>query len=287
MVNSPTTCDCSDYSQLTAVTGLQSISTASASLAAPASGATPIVTAGAKGMIVKSITIKATQPTTNGMVRIFVSDGLGNFSLYKEVPVPVNPVFAATPTPPLVLPMFEMKLEGGLKLAPGFQIFAATQNAESFNVIVEGLDWNYPVYTAPEVPPCCSLINNTANTGIGTVNVANSSLKGGGAIVDLLTASPTAKGTTINNVVIKATQSTHPGMVRLFITPDGGTTYFLYKEILIPETTQSSNMPAFKQIVNCDFCMQHSGGNPFMLSASTEVGEGFALTVEGTDWNYA
>ncbi|MBC7555142.1 MAG: hypothetical protein H7257_14330, partial [Taibaiella sp.] len=112
--------------------------------------------------------------------------------------------------------------------------------------------------------------------------VANTSLTGSGSITNILTSSPLLNdGTNISNLVIKALQSTNPGMVRLFITD--GVTKYLYKEIMIPETLQSSNNPSFKQIVPINFSLKPG----YVIAASTEIAEAFAVTAEGLDWNYA
>ena len=87
---------------------------------------------GASGTFIRSITIKATGNTTLGMVRIFINDGSTNY-LYREVMVPANnqtgvvQAFTATITEPFTL-------------NSGYAIKAATQNAESFNVIANGMD---------------------------------------------------------------------------------------------------------------------------------------------------
>ena len=282
MVNSPNTCDCNDYSHQSANTGLLNIATGSQSLSDPTgSGNVPVLTAsgGKNGAIIKSIIIKATQPTTTGMIRLFIYDGT-TYALYKEVPVPINPVLAATPTPPIVLPMFEMMLEGGFELKPGNSLWASCSNSESCNIIAQGVEWVYPtIAPIASTPACCTYLNKTATNGVGVVKTANPNLDGTGS-VNIFTAAGT-NGTIIKNIVIKAQQSTHPGMVRLFIN-DGSGNYYLFKEIQIPETTQSNSMPSFKQVVPVDFFL-HSG---LIISASTEVGEGFAITVEATDIKY-
>ncbi|MBC7554653.1 MAG: hypothetical protein H7257_11810 [Taibaiella sp.] len=271
-------CECNDYSQLTANTGLANINTAHPLL--DGTGSTKVFTAGGKGAIIKSVTIKATQPTTKGMVRLFIGNAAGSaFALYKEVPIPTNPALTNTPTPVIVLPSFEITLEGGFKLSAGMCLYASTQNEQSFNIITEGLNWDYPT---PKPSNCCNYLNSTAKTGIGTISVANASLTGSGSITNILTSSPLLNnGTNIANVVIKALQSTNPGMVRLFITD--GTTKYLYKEIMIPETLQSSNNPSFKQIVPINFSLKAG----YVIAASTEIAEAFAVTAEGLDWNYA
>jgi hypothetical protein len=103
-------CGCNDYSLLTANTGIAQVDTANAFVNGNGTIAT-VLTAAAKGTIVRSVIIKAIQPVTMGMVRLFVQ-GSGETSLYKEIPVTVTPALNATPTPAPILPMFEVDLDG-------------------------------------------------------------------------------------------------------------------------------------------------------------------------------
>lgn len=266
-----------DYSLLTPNTGMVTITSASSSLAG--TGSVAVLTGAANGTIIKSVTIKATMATTTGMVRLFIGTGDGvTKSLFKEVPIPANPVLAATPTPAPILPMFEITLDGGFELKSGYKLFASGSNGQTFNIIAEGVNWAYPA-TLP--PACCNFIQKTANTGVKTISTANTALDGNGA-VNVLQASPApVNGTLLKNVTIKALQSTHEGMVRLFLSADG-ITYFLLKEIQVPETTQSSVEPSFKMVVPLDFALQRS----YFIAATTQLAESFAITVEGEDWVY-
>ncbi len=268
--------DSQDYSLLTANTGMATITTANSSLAG--ASATAVLTGASNGTIIKSVTIKAVQPTVTGMVRLFIGTGDGvTKSLYKEIPIPANPVLAATPTPTLVLPMFEITLDGGFELKSGYKLYASTDTTQSFNIIAEGLNYTYPV-TLPA--SCCNFLQKTANTGLKTISTANVELNGSGA-VNVLQAAALMNGTTLKNVTIKALQSTHAGMIRLFLSADG-VTYFLYKELMVPETTQSSNEPSFKTVLQLDFDLQKS----YYIAATTQLGESFAITIEGVDWKY-
>jgi hypothetical protein len=274
-------CANNDFSLLSANTGIATISVANQSLIGD--DAVEIITGAGNGTIIKSVTIKAITPTTTGMVRLFIGTGDGSSkSLYKEIPIPTNPVLQATPTPALILPMFETVLEGGFKLKSGYKLYASTQNAEKFNIIAEGVNWNYADVPVPPAHPlpCCTYLRETANTGLGIVNTANSKLEGGGAVVPIFEADSTTNGSSIMNITIKALQSTHLGMIRLFI--NDGVNNYLYKEILIPETTQSSNMPAFKHVIESGLKLQAG----YKIVASTEISEPFALTVEAADWIY-
>jgi hypothetical protein len=93
-----------------------------------------VVTAGASGTRIDGITITATGTSTAGMIRLFVSDGT-NIRLWTEVPV-----LAVTPS--ATLAAFSVQLTSNnapalfpLTLKTGFSLRAATNNAETFNVI--------------------------------------------------------------------------------------------------------------------------------------------------------
>ena len=99
-----------------------------------------ILTAGASGSRIDAINIKATGTTTAGMIRLFIHDGT-NARLLTEVPVMVL-------TPSGTLPSWEAQLNTNtmtqvlpLVLPTGYSLRAATNNAETFNVIALGGDF--------------------------------------------------------------------------------------------------------------------------------------------------
>lgn len=89
-----------------------------------------IFTAGASGSRIDDITIIATGTTTAGMVRLFLHDGT-NARLWAEVPVS-----AATPSG-TVQAFAASLLNQSLILPSGWSLRASTNNAETFNVIVD------------------------------------------------------------------------------------------------------------------------------------------------------
>jgi hypothetical protein len=89
-----------------------------------------IFTAGASGSRVDDIVITATGTTTAGMVRLFVHDGT-NARLWQEVQVN-----AATPSG--TVPAFTATLLNQALILPnGWSLRASTNNAETFNVLVD------------------------------------------------------------------------------------------------------------------------------------------------------
>jgi len=122
----------------------------------------------------------------------------------------------------------------------------------------------------------------TANTGFATINRPNTSLTGSGTlsydIWDILLAA--SNGTFIKTVTIKSQGKTVQGMIRLFIY--NGTYTRLFKEIEIPDITQTATAPAFEITIPINFTLQ-SGWN---LRATSDQSGTFNIIVEGQNWAY-
>ena len=94
-------------------------------------------TAGASGGYVRTIRIKATGNTDAGMVRIFHYDGA--YYLWREIQV-------VAITPDRTTPSFESELNFVNDNSTGWQVGAAdtirfaTEQAQEFDIIVEGMD---------------------------------------------------------------------------------------------------------------------------------------------------
>ncbi|MBL7766174.1 MAG: hypothetical protein JNJ58_08785 [Chitinophagaceae bacterium] len=263
-----TTFNYTDYSQLTANTGIVKISAANTNLDGTGTTYT-LITGAANGTLVNRVKIKAIATTTQGMVRFFLKLS-GNIQLLQEVPIP-----ACVPT--AVEPAFECFTDLGITLAAGNSIIVSTEKAESFNVFAEGLDWEYPATAA-----CCDHMNRVANNGFDKVTTANANLNGTGAIVRILTAGD--NGTALENIHVKAQGNNSQGMIRLFISPDAGTTYYLYSEIQIPANRQTAIVPStINFTMPFDFLLQSS----YRIGASTEVTETFSIIIDGLNWKYA
>jgi len=281
--NNTDNCGCTDYAQYTAHTTIGQVYVANNYL--DGSGTVQsLITGAANGTTVKSITIKATMPVTTGMIRFFVGSGSGIFSLYREVPIATTPMLASTPTPPLIMQTFEIALEGGLKLENNYTLYASTQNGEIFNIIVEGMDW---AYNGTLPPGCCSFKQETAVTGFGNASVANTALDGSGIITPIFAAPTTGNpnGSLVKAITIKAQQSTNLGLIRFFISPAPiGPVYewSLLREVCVPQTTQSGFEPSFKMVVDANLNITPG----YCIGASTQVGQGFAFTVDGVSWLY-
>ncbi len=123
--------------------GSGTVSTANSNLDGATGTYSTIYTAasggGESGSVISSITIKAQQTTSPGMVRLFILDtsGLNPGVLFSEVEIPAV-------TQAATLQTFTCQaLRGSLCIPPGYSIMASTQIAETFSVIIEGSDWKY------------------------------------------------------------------------------------------------------------------------------------------------
>lgn len=256
--------------QYTANTGKVLISTANSNLDGTGTLGT-VLTAASNGTLIKAITVKAQVNTTEGMVRLFLFDGT-NTRLIQEISIPTVTKSATTPA-------FEYKWDCSIPLKSGWILKASTQNSESFNIIAEGLDWAY--YGASVRPEST---NFTANTGSALISTANSNLDGTGTLGTILTAGASGsgwKGTRVEKISIKALGNVTKGMIRIFIS--GGGTINLLTEIPVPLLTRSSTEPSFSYMTNLGGLQLQAD---YILKASTENAESFAIVVEGNDWKY-
>lgn len=97
-----------------------------------------VIIGGTFGTRINRITIIATGATTAGMVRLFIYDGVSSTKMWKEISVS-----AITPSATVLAFVYVLSLTGedALILPNGFQLRAATEKAEAFNVIAEGGDY--------------------------------------------------------------------------------------------------------------------------------------------------
>lgn len=96
-----------------------------------------VYTAGASGSRIDSIIIQATNTTTAGMIRFFISIDAGTTKrLIGEVPVLAITAAATTPVFQTVLTSQNSAfMQNGLVLQANAILYASTNNAESFNVV--------------------------------------------------------------------------------------------------------------------------------------------------------
>ncbi len=54
------------------------------------------------------------------------------------------------------------------------------------------------------------------------------------------------------------------------------------QEISVPQTNQSAYEPSFKQVLNMNYSLQAG----YKIGATTDIAQGFAITIEGVNWRY-
>ncbi|MFY9309156.1 MAG: hypothetical protein WAQ28_08945 [Bacteroidia bacterium] len=173
-----------DSTNYTSNIGIGVVTTANSNLDGTTGSVITVFTAGSSatynGCSIRAITIKAiVSTTTDGMVRLFIQNAAGTVTkLFMEVPIPI-----VTATSTLNAFGRRIKFPRGFNLQAGYKILATTQNSNSFNVVVEGNDWNYPVgnvlgYTlygqsaSVAVNPADSTTYYFGSTFLGTLNTA-------------------------------------------------------------------------------------------------------------------
>lgn len=127
-----------ESTKYTANTGMTTISTANSNLDGTGTLGT-VLTADLNGTNIQCINVKSTVSTTSGMIRLYIYNGTTNF-LFSEIPVP-----AVTKSGTAVSFSARKTFNGNdYALKDTYLLKASTQVGESFNVIAEGLDWEYP-----------------------------------------------------------------------------------------------------------------------------------------------
>jgi hypothetical protein len=103
---------------------------------------------------------------------------------------------------------------------------------------------------------------------------------GTGTIANLITANGTY-GTLIQSISIEAIQTTKvtSGMIRLFVQPNGGASWFLIKEIPVQETYHTGQYPAFSRLLYLNLTLPNSAS----LGVSTENADSFVVVANCFD----
>jgi len=260
-----------EETQYTANTGWVTISTANSNLDGTGTLGT-VLTAGANGSLIKSVIIKATTNTGEGMVRLFIEGG-GNTRLFREIPVPAI-------TKSAINPAFEVKLVLNFTLKADYVLKASTQLANTFNVIAEGLNWAY--YPSAVRTDTTEFLGNT---GTNTISTANSNLDGTGSLTNVYVSGSagTYKGTNIESITIKCVAATsNPGMVRLYL--NDGSSKKLFTEVFVRAETSTGTSDSFERTIVLENDLDIKSG--WTVMASTENAQTFHITVEGHDWKY-
>lgn len=126
---------CQPSQLFTAVSAINSVNTGNPSLdgTGPMSS---ILTATQDGTVLQTITIKATDTNSQGMIRLFIQpSGGASAILWKEIPVP------ATGTVSGSIPAYQTTVRAGYIMQAGDVLYASTQNSETWNILAEAISW--------------------------------------------------------------------------------------------------------------------------------------------------
>lgn len=120
----------------------------------------------------------------------------------------------------------------------------------------------------------------TPRCEIAQISTANTNRDGTGTIATIATGAAT--GTKIEEVDIKATVTTTAGMVRLFLSLDGGTTWRLWDEILVAAVTVGASTQSFRQAnTYANLVLRDASAK---LGAATHNAETFNVVATGGDF---
>ena len=124
-------------------------------------------------------------------------------------------------------------------------------------------------------PTFTSTVRLTA-TRITTANTAHD---GSGTIAPLITGA--AAGTMIFEVVATAEVNTTPGMIRLWVTTNGGGNWRLYDELTVPQNTVSASSPGAR--ANRTYTNLRLPDANAQLGATLENAQAHVIVVHGGD----
>lgn len=110
---------------------------------------------------------------------------------------------------------------------------------------------------------------------VALLSAANTNRDGTGTLVDVITG--VTLGTRVDDLTVTAIVTTTPGMIRLYLTLDGGTTNRLLREIPVPAITPSAAVAAFTAtLANLAILLPNASAR---IRASTHNGESFHVCV--------
>lgn len=253
--------------QYKAVIGMSTADVANSNLDGTGTLVDVVVSGG--NLTINKVVIKASENTSEGMVRLFVESSKRVIKLLEEVTIVARHVCGGTvPTVSHVV-----NFPRGFVLEKDWKLLASTENAEPFNVFAECLEWDFPVSETK--------VFQKAMTTMADISTANPNLDGTGAMATIATGD--LNGTRVNSLSIKAVGNTDNGMIRLFIKDDLGNIK-LQREFRVPQSKQTKVVPAYGRKIIFEGGL--SLPKDYLLLASTECADHFELITEGYTWQY-
>lgn len=115
----------------------------------------------------------------------------------------------------------------------------------------------------------------TPRAAVGQVSAANTARDGTGTLVTIITGAST--GTRVDDLSVVATGTTTGGMIRFFVSYDGGTTNRFLREIPVTALTPSATVQAFRaELFDLGITLPNASAQ---LRASTNNAETFNVHV--------
>ncbi len=125
-----------------------------------------------------------------------------------------------------------------------------------------------------------SYASNPRAVNRASVGTANTNRDGSGTIETIATGS--AAGFKVLRVVAQATVSTTAGMIRLYLSTDGGSTWKLFDEIVVSVITVGPGVAGFRgEVAYTDLTLY---GTSVKLGASTHNAENHEVWALGGDF---
>lgn len=118
-------------------------------------------------------------------------------------------------------------------------------------------------------------------SAIAQISAANTNRDGTGTLVTVIAGASAGGslegGTRVDDITIQATATTTAGMIRLFLSLDGGTTNRLIREIPVNAATPSGTVQAFRtDLVDLGIILPNANA---LLRAATNNAEAFNILV--------
>lgn len=114
---------------------------------------------------------------------------------------------------------------------------------------------------------------------VATISAANTARDGSGTIVEICQGS--AAGFRVAQIIAQATVTTTAGMIRIFLSVDGGTTWDLFDEMVVDANVVAAGVPGFRNSISYEDLILF--GTNVRLGASTHNAENFRIFPVGAD----
>lgn len=110
------------------------------------------------------------------------------------------------------------------------------------------------------------IFTRTPVLGQAEISTANTNLDGTGTIVAVVNGG--TDGVRVDHIEVKAEGTTTAGMVRLFLSFDGGTTWHLWREIDVTALTPGATQQSFRDEIIMDISLSDT---PLLLENTNMV----------------